>query len=209
MEEESKKTLLEEIKSDLDDLEHQLNLGTEEIKGAFEKKKKSFSSLVKKIQENLSEYEKTGSEKIKDLKAKASDLIDTLESDFDLSYTDYSENPHTFKTVVEDFEELVKKYYNEVEDKSKAAKDKTQQELKLKIEKFKHELDIQEAQLVKLSGHNPEEWEEWKQKKLDEVKSLKNKINEKMESSKQKAGKFNEEVAEAYRHLRSAFKKLK
>ncbi len=208
MEETPKKTILEEIKNDLDELEVQLNLGKKELQEAFEAKKKKFTSLIKQVQLNLDEYEKTGSEKVKELKDKAADLIDTLESNFDVSYTDYSDKPHSLKRVVEDFEKVVKDYYIEVEGKSKEATSKAKTEIKLGIEKFKHELEIQQAQLKQLKEKSSDEWESWKKTKQEEIGKLKEKINSAVDSSKEKAGKFNEELTEAYRHLKTAFKNL-
>ena len=209
MEEQSNKSLLDEIKSDLEELEVQLNLGKKEFKSAFEKKRKEFSATMQKFHSDLSEYEKKGSGKIQKLKEKSADLLDTLESNFDFSYTDYSEKPHNLKTALEDFEHGLKEYYKEVEGKSMEVKKIAGHEIDEGIGKFKKELEVQQAYLKHLTEKSKTEWEEWKQKKLEEVQDLKGKIEGKVASSKEKAGKFNEDVAEAYRHLRTAFKNLK
>ncbi|GEM_PF-2165097 len=206
MEEQSKESLLKKIKQELDDLEVQLNLGSKELKEAYENRKTRFSEMVKRIQDYLDESEKTGKEKIEELKKSSKELLDTLENDYDFSYTDYSEKSNDIKNALLNFEKSVKEYY----DKSglEAKKNQFEQELKQGIEKFKTELSVHQTQLKQLQENSNTEWEEWKKARLEDVEEMKQKLDQKLGGSKEKIDQFNKEISEAYQHLKSAFKKF-
>jgi len=209
MEDRSQKSILDKMKQELDDLELQLKLGSKELKDAYKLRKKKFTELIRDVHEYSMAVKKSGSEKLEEFRKNSKYLLDTLESDFDISYTDYEDKPHDLKKALNDFEKSLKNYFKELGDEAKVSQLKIEKDVKTGIEKFKSDLNVQRAHLKQLNEKSQSDWEEWKEKKLREVNDLKRKIDSKLGESKEKMGKFNEEVSEAFQHLKSAFKNLK
>lgn len=209
MSEHSKKSVLRALNKELEDLEAQIKLGSNELEGVYREKHDIFSSLVKKAHDYITELAKNSEENLSHLKKNSKYLLDTLDKDFDFSYTEFEDTRHDLKSALHEFEMSLDAYYKELGNEAKSAKEKFEAEMQSGIEHFKAELALQQSYLDHLKDASISEWEEWKSSKLDDLEQLKGKINLKINESKQKAGKFSEEVNEAYDHLLSAFEELK
>lgn len=197
----NKNPLLEEIKHELHELEAQVKSGRKELNKAYKSRNEKFSGLIKNVHNYISEVEKAGGEKARELESDSKYLLDTLESDFDFSYTDFEEKPQNLKSALHDFEVSLKNFYKELNEKTGYAKKKLENEWKANLKKLKSEI-----QNVKKSEEN---LEEWKVNRLEEMKSLKEKIDQRVHRSKDKIDQFNLELTEAYDHLKAALKNLK
>lgn len=201
MKEKSKKSLTDEIKAELDDLEEQLKQSSAEVKGSYQEKKKKIASLLKKYAHQL---EETGSERIGDVKKGSLELIDLLEADYDISYTDYEDEPGKISKAIDSLEEKINKIGSEAE----KLKGHIEEDVHHKLEKFKTELDIQKAHFKGTKDRAMVEYEEWKNSRLNDVGELKEKIEHGKEIAGEKMDSFSEELSKSYGHLKQAFKNL-
>lgn len=200
------KQSLQEIKQELDELEKRLNLGKQELKEAQKKHRRRFAALVKKVLNYVHELEHSTHEKFDDLKNNSKYLLDTLESDFNISYIDYNEKPQDLRHALEEFENSLKEYYKETGTEAKMKVNKLDKDLHAQIAKFKHEMEFYQVQYERAGKERIEDFNKWKQKRLKDVMQLKERIDVNLNSSKEKVGKYNEEISEAYKHLKTAFK---
>ena len=116
MEGETKKSIIEEITAELEDLESQLKKGGEEIKSTFKEKKAKIAALIRQY---ATEIEGLGHDKMDDLRDRTGDLLNLLESDFDFSYTDYEDDSHqiskeTLETKKAETGEKLDKFSDEI-----------------------------------------------------------------------------------------------
>jgi len=201
MEEKDKKSLLDEIKSELDDLEEQLKQSGEEVKGSYQQKKKKIANLLKEYAHQL---EEAGSERLGDVKKGSLELIDLLEADYDISYTDYDDESGKISKAIDSLEEKIKIIGSGAEKLKGHIEDDVHQ----KLEKFKTELDIQKAHFKGTKERALGEYEEWKNNRLKDVEELKEKLEQGKELAGEKMGGFSEELSKSYDHLKQAFKRL-
>lgn len=205
METKDKKSIIRDIKLELDDMENMLKKSGGEIKDAYHEKKQKFASLLREYAEQL---EASGSEKIHELRDSSLELVSMLEADYNLSYTEFDEHSHKLTRAIEKLEKKAKEIYNEVEENSIKTKAKIEGDFKKTMELFKTELDIQKAHFKGTKDRATQGFDEWKKARLVEIESMKKKLEEKKEEAGEKFEKFNEELSESFTHLKSAFKKL-
>lgn len=205
METHNKKSIISEIKSELDDLENHLKKGSEEFKELYKEKKQKLANLIKTY---ASEIEESGEDKIHDLKDSSKELLDLLEADYDLSYTDYENESHKISKAIDTFELKAKEIFNSMRSDVRQAQLKLKEELSQSLDKFKVELDIQKAHLKGTKDRASTEFDEWKEKRLKDIEGLKTNLEQKKEETEDKLEKFNEEISSSFDHLKKAFKKL-
>lgn len=209
MEAEEKKTFTDHLKSDLEELEVQLKLGGMELKKSYGTQKERFAGLVRKFHEYVNEIEHEGAEKVSGFKEKSRDLLDVLETDFDISYTDYSDKPQDVKAALLAFEESLKDLYNQLDEKTVSRRKKLETELRLGLDKFRNELAIQQKHLEHQKAKSMDEFDKWKENRLEEVQNLKKRIDERFKETGGKIDKLNEDLGEAYDHLKKAFRNFR
>lgn len=205
MEEKSKKTIIDELKSELEDMEGKLKKSGDEFKSYYADKKKKIAELIRKYAHEL---EESGEEKIHELKENTSDLLDLLEADYDLSYTDYENESHKIGKAIDKFESSAKNVIAKLKSKSAEAKNEIEQDLEKNLEKFKNELDIQKAHWKGTKERASNEFESWKKSRLEDIEKLKKELEVKKGEAGEKFGQFSEEISESFDHLKKAFKKL-
>ena len=199
MEEKDRISLIEEIKAELEELEKQLKQSGEDVKSTYQERKKKIAGILKQYTQQL---EASGSERLKEVKEDSKELIDLLEANYDISYTDYAEESGRISTAVDSLKEKIKKMGEEAEKlKGQISGDVTET-----LEKFKTELDIQKAHFKATKERTLKEYEEWKRNRLEEVTKLKEKLEKEMANSKLEA--FTDELSKSYDHLKQAFKNL-
>ncbi len=199
MEEKDSKSLIEEIKAELEELEEQLKQSGDDVKSTYQQKKKKIAEILKQYTKQL---EETGGERLKEVKEDSKELIDLLEADFNISYTDYAEESGKISNAVEALKEKIKKVGEEAE----KLKGQISEDISDTLEKFKTELDIQKAHFRATRERTLKEYEEWKKNRLKEVSILKEKLEKEMANSKLEG--FTDELSKSYEHLKQAFKNL-
>jgi hypothetical protein len=205
MEEKTKKSIIEELKSELEEMEGKLKKSGDEFKVLYREKKKKVADLIKKY---AHEVEESGEEKIHDFKESTTELLDLLESDYDLSYTDYETESHKISRAIDKFENQFKAFIERVAEKGKSTKAELEEDLNKTLEKFKTELDIQKAHWKGTKDRATSEYEEWKKGRLLDIEKLKKEIELKKDEAGVKFESFSEELSESVDHLKKAFKKL-
>ncbi len=205
MESKDKKSIINEMKQELDDMEVMLKKSGGELKDAYQEKKKKFASLLKAYAKQL---ETSGNEKIHELRDSSMELIDMLEADYNLSYTEFDEHSHKVTRAIEKLEKKAREVLSEVEENSTKAKARIEGDFKKNMELFKTELDIQKAHFKSTKERASQGFDEWKKARLVEIESMKKQLDQKKEVAEEKFEKFNEELSESFSHLKSAFKKL-
>ena len=205
MEEKNKKSIIEEITNELEDLEAQLKKGGEEVKSTFKEKKTKIAALIRQY---ASEIEGIGQEKMHDLRDRTEDLLNLLEADYDFSYTDYEDNSNKISKAIDRFEAKAKEMYESLGNEAQSAKKKIKEELNDKLGKFRTELDIQKAHFKATKDRTASEFEDWKEHRLKDIEELKITLEKKKSETGEKLEKFSEELSTSYHHLRQAFKNL-
>ncbi len=205
MEEKEKKSLLSEVKSELDDLENQLKISGEEFKKTYREKKTRLATILKNYVEEL---EHSGSEKIKELKESSEELIELLEADYDISYSEYDSESNKISSALHAFEIKAKTLYDGVSSETSKTLDKVQKDLKESLAKFNTEMDIQAAHFKATKDRATDEFEAWKGKRLKDIESLKEKLSVYKDSAEEKVEGFGEEMQESFKHIKKAFKNL-
>lgn len=205
MEEKSKKSIIEELKSELEELEAQLKKSGDEFKDNYKEKKNKIAALIK---EYASEIEETGEVKIHDLKESSEELLNLLEADYDISYTEYENESHKISKAIDKFELKAKEIFESLTSEAKQAKVAVEEELNKNLEKFKTELDIQSAHIKGTKDRAASEYKEWKEKRLNDIEGLKKELEQRKEETEDKLEKFSEEISTSYSHLKKAFKNL-
>jgi len=205
MEEQTKKSVIEELKSELEEMEDKLKKSGDEFKDYYKLKKKKIADVLKKY---LHEVEESGEERFHEFKERTSELIDLLESDYDLSYTDYENESHKISRAIDRFEEQLKSVLQNLSEKGKSTKTELEIDLQKNLEKFKTELDIQKAHWKGTKDRAKSEYDEWKKNRLRDIEKLKKEVDEKKGDAEIKFDNFKEELSESYDHLKKAFKKL-
>lgn len=205
----SKKSVLQEVNKELEELEALILKGAKELEGLYLEKREAFSMLVKKAHDYITELERNSEEKLQHLKKNSQYLVDTLDKDFDFSYTEYDDARHDLKSALHDFEASLEGYYKALGDEAMAARQKFEAEMRRGIDHIKADLTLQKSYLDHIKDTSVSEWEEWMLSKQADLNTLKGKIDAAISDSKQKVGKFNEEIHEAYDHLMLAFDELK
>jgi len=205
METKNKKSIIEELKSELTDLEKQLEKTSDGMKENYKKRKKHIASLIKKY---AREIEETGEEKIHELKESSDELLDLLEADYDLSYTDFENNSHKISKAIDKYELILKGKIKELSTETTQVKNRLEVEINKNLDKFRTELDIQKAHFKGTKERAVSEFEEWKENRLKDVDNLKKELDQKKQETEVKFEKFSEEITVSYDHLKKAFKKL-
>ena len=205
METHNKKSIISEIKSELDDLENHLKKGSEEFKEFYKQKKQKLANLIKTY---ASEIEESGEDKIHELKNSSEELLNLLEADYDLSYTEYEGESHKISKAIDKFELKAKEIFNNMKTDARQAQLKLKEELNLNLNKFKTELDIQKAHLKGTKDRATSEFDEWKEKRLKDIEGLKTDLEQKKEETGDKFDKFSDEISSSFDHLKKAFKNL-
>lgn len=205
MEEKDKKSIIDEIRMELDDLEVQLKKSGKEFKETYAEKKTKIAGLIKNY---ASKIEGVGEEKMHDLKNSTDELLDLLEADYNISYTDYEANSHKISSAIDRFESKTKEMLDNLNSEAKQAGQKLNEELSKNLDKFRMELDIQMAHFKGTKDRAANEFETWKEKRLNDIEKLKTDLEGKKEETEDKLEKFSDEIATSYSHLRQAFKNL-
>lgn len=209
MKEFSKQSVLQDINKELEELEARILKGANELEGLYLEKRETFAKLVKKAHDYVHELEKNNEDKLHHLKKNSQYLVDTLDKDFDFSYTEFEDARHDVKSALHDFESSLDAYYKALGDEAMAARQKFENEMNQSIDHIKADLTLQKSYLDHIEDTSISDWEEWKLNKLVDVNNLKEKIDAALSDSKHKVGKFNEEIDEAYDHLMLALDELK
>jgi hypothetical protein len=205
MKDKTKKSIIEELKAELEDMEGRLKKSGDEFKVLYKEKKKKVAALIRQY---AHEMEESGEEKIHELKESSGELLDLLESDYDISYTDYENESHKISRAIDKFENELKAFVGRVAKKGKSTKEELEEDLSKNLEKFKTELDIQKAHWKSTGSRAMSEYEEWKTGRLQDIAKLKKELELKKDEAEVKFESFSEELSESVDHLKKAFKKL-
>jgi ElaB/YqjD/DUF883 family membrane-anchored ribosome-binding protein len=201
MEEKDKKSLINEIKAELDDLEQQLKQSGDEVKTTYQKKKKKIADLLKSY---TSQLEEAGSDRLSEIKEDSLELISLLEADYDISYTDYDTESGKISNAIDSLEKKIKTLGSE----AGKVKGQLEDDLKRTLGKFKTELDIQKAHFKGTKERAMNEYEDWKINRLKEMGELKEKLEQGKEVAEEKLDSFTAELSKSYDHFKQAFKNL-
>jgi hypothetical protein len=205
MEEKERNHIIEDLKGELEDLEDRLKKSGADMKQAYEEKKKKMAEILRIYANDM---EKSGQERFGELKGKASELIDLLEADYNVSYSEYEEEPHKISKALEDFEKKAKEVIEEIESGSMRLKEGVEKDLKQSLEKFRTELDIQKAHFKATRDRASGEYEVWKTKRLKDIEELKARLSTQKEDAEDRMEGFRDEMFASLKHLRGAFRKL-
>ncbi len=205
METANKKNILNDLKAELDELEEKVKKSGGEFKEHYRVKKQKIAALVKKY---AHEMEQTGEEKIGEWKESSQELLDLLEADYDLSYTEFETESHKISKALDDYEARAKVFFAHLSKEAKKNTGKIEAEMKENLEKFRTEMDIQKAHFKGTAERMKSEYESWKANRLKDIESLKKQVDQRKDEAEDKLEAFSGELSESFDHLKKALKKL-
>jgi len=205
MEKTNKKGIIDEIRSELNEIEDKLQKGGEEFKENYREKKEKIALLIRKYAQ---EIEQTGEEKVHKIKESSQELLDLLERDYNLSYTEYENESHKISRALDAYEIQIKDFFTNLSMEAKKKTGKIEEEMKLNIGKIRTEMDIQNAHFKGTADRMKVEYEAWKTNRLKEIDALKKELELKKDIAEDKLEEFSAELTESFDHLKKAFKKL-
>ena len=195
----------ERIKKEIEELESLLKKNSEEVKVEFQQQKSRVTDKIKTFGDQL---ENASQEQLQSLKDSTTELLDLLDADFDLSYTDFDDSSGKLSSAIEKYESKAKEAVASLSDEASQAKAKISAELHESLNKFKMEMDIQKAHLKGTKDRASSELDYWKEKRLAELRRLKEELEGKKEAAGEKLDQFSDELSTSFDHLKKAFKKL-
>jgi CII-binding regulator of phage lambda lysogenization HflD len=199
---------IEKIKAELEELELQLNLGMKDAKDQFFDQKKKVIELLEESETFLKQMEEQGDSNFSKLKHQASDLLEILEADYDISYTEFEDKPAKLSSTLEDMRHQLDKYTHKLDEQGHKMKEKLEVKFANTLGKLEARIAVQRKRLAHKQEKSHEEFDQWKDTLLSDVKSLRHKIETRAEKSGKKYEGFSEEITEAYDHLKKAISKL-
>ncbi len=205
MEKTNKKSIIDEMRAELNDIEAKLQKGGEEFKANYREKKEKIAMLVRKYAQ---EIEQTGEEKVHKIKESSQELLDLLERDYNLSYTEYENESYKISHALDAYEVQIKDFFTNLSIEAKKRTGKIEEEMKLNIGKVRTEMDIQNAHFKGTADRMKAEYEAWKTNRLIEIDALKKELELKKDLAEDKLEEFSAELTESFDHLKKAFKKL-
>ena len=164
-----KKSIIDEAKVELEELEALLKKDGKEFKDAYKEKKHKLVGIIKKY---IEELEDSGEEKLLHIIESSDELLDLLEADYDLSYTEYENESHKISKAIDTFENKVKELYGSLSVEAKHTKSILEEELSKNLDKFKTEMDIQKAHFKGTKERALSEFESWKENRLKEIDKM-------------------------------------
>ncbi len=205
METANKKNIFGDLKAELDELEEKVKKSGGEFREQYKIKKQKIAALIKKY---AHEIEQTGEEKVDELKESSQELLDLLEADYDLSYTEFETESHKISKALDDYEARAKVFFAHLSKEAKRTTGKIEEEMKENLDKFRTEMDIQKAHFKGTADRMKSEYEEWKVNRLKDIASLKKQLDQRKDQAEDKLEAFSGELSESFDHLKKALKKL-
>lgn len=181
--------------SEIDELRVQLALGKAEARDLYENAKKKFNHLLHEVSLEIAELKED-----KDVLI----LLNTLES----LKVQLALGKAETKQLFEEQYEKIKLSLHEFETEFRKNKqvEENYAKLHLEIEKFKIKLELLHLHYKLLKVKTGFQFEDKKKEMFSKLAAIKDKMLAKEKEGKQKWNHFQEELGEAYEHLRSAFR---
>jgi len=205
MENANKKNIISDLKAELDELEEKVKKSGDDFKQHYRLKKQKIAALIKKYAQ---EIEQTGEEKIDELKESSQELLDLLEADYDLSYTEFETESHKISKALDKYEARAKVFFGHLSKEAKKTTGKIEVDMKENLDKFRTEMDIQKAHFKGTAERMKSEYESWKAGRLKDIESLKKQLDQRKDQAEDKLEAFSGELSESFDHLKKALKKL-
>jgi len=181
---------------EMEELRVQVALGKAEAKDLYEENKKKFNNIIHEAKNDLNAFKNKTASEVLTLRV----FLETLQVQLALGKAETKE-------AFEEQRKKISKALNELEGLIKTNETTSEYYTKLlgEVEKFKIKLEIIKLryELKKLGAG--EEFEERKADFLNKLKSFKTNIFAKTEKQKDKVMHFQDEIKEAYGHLKKAF----
>ena len=202
---QEKKSIVDEIKSELEEMEEKLKKSGEDFRQHYLEKKHKVAALIRKFAHNL---EAAGEEKLHDLKTSSEELLDLLEADYDLSYSEFESESHKISKALDSFETNMKDALENLGEGTKKAKGKVEEDIQSALSIFRTERDIQKAHFKGTADRAMAQYDSWKKSRLEDIQSLKAELEVKKSEAGEKLEAFSEELSVSFDHLKKAFSKL-
>ncbi|MDX1667533.1 MAG: hypothetical protein R3350_09900 [Saprospiraceae bacterium] len=186
----------QQLKTAVDELEVQLNLGKKEAEKVFEREKSRLSEFIKEQREKM---DKAG-DLAEDKRNELVDRFEKLESKLE-------EKTEDSKEKFDDYKKEVMDRIHELEGSLQDAEKDFDTAFRKQLLKFKGTLDAYRVQVALASMEAREEVEEKRQELRTKVSEIKQKLQNR-EEAEDRVKQFTKEMQESFNHMKRAFTDL-
>lgn len=207
MKNDDKLSFFDRIKGELEYVEMKLSLGAKELEAEFDQQKTRFRSLLEDAKVQIQDLEKIGEDKIKEATAQFDSLIDLLDADPTLSYSEFEDSPKKVSDAIHQVDENFHLLLESAE--SEEAREKLKEHFNKAKDEFIITLQLQQKALEHKRDDSLADFEKWKEELKQEVGSLRQKAEAVKDEASEKIDAFRQELGQAVEHLKAAFTKLR
>lgn len=203
MNQEEIKEKLNDWKGQIEHLNVQLHLGTSEAKEEFEKQKKKLGIWIDETKLKLSDLENEGMENATALKSSLEDL--RVQTALGKAETEdaLKEQRKNLSLGIQEFQRKADIFHNASEIKIREFAEYTSNQL----DDFQTTFDLFRLHFHLGKSDFEEEWKDKKREISNKIHDLKSKLEQKSEETSENWDDFSSEMSEAWKHVKSAFKK--
>jgi hypothetical protein len=182
----------------VDQLQVQVDKGTEEVKEEFENQKKNLSAWLDTLREKMDEAKEIGGEKAQQVKIKWEEL--RVQAALAKAETE-DEVEAQQKNIALGIHEL-KHEFSQVREASKEKIEDVKEDVEDKLEDYQTRFDLFRLQMHLGKAEKEEEWEEKKGKLNERLSQLKSRLQEKREDIGDNWEEFHKDISDRLSQIR-------
>jgi len=203
---EEKQGFFDRVKKEVHLIEETLQLNVEEVKAKYTEERAQLKTWLDGAREQLKGMEKRGEAAVQQIEDEATHIINLLDADDELSYTEHDNTPHKLTEAIEKFELNVQNVLRSAEHLSEEAKEQLNAEYQEKLHQFKTQIALKKAFFESNAAKGEEVYQQWKDSMKQEVEQLKEKVNEGTKVAEEQVGHLAEEMKGALDEFKKVFK---
>ncbi len=196
----------ERVKKEIHIIEETLKMSTDEVKAQYAEQRTHLRSWLEEARGQLKTIEKRGEAAMQQIEEEAAFIVDLLDADTELSYTEYEQTPHKLTDALEKFEHHVQNVIRSADHLTDEAREQLQAEYQEKLHQFKTQIAMKKAFFESNAAQGEAAFSQWKTDMGKEVDRLKEKVDSSRHTAEARVEHFAEEMKSALSHFKKAFK---
>jgi hypothetical protein len=188
---------LQKFDQELEDLEIQLNLGSQEVIDAYERQKEAFKGFVHETRESVDHM---GSEQASKFKGK----LEALQVQLALGRAESRDAYEAQKKKLDEAMQEAAQEYEKLKEETEEDMNEFSAGFKTGVERFQTRLDIMRVKFHLGAADARDEWEEKQKEMKEKFGEMRQQMKKRQTENEQKWDDFSEEVTESYTKFKSA-----
>ncbi len=194
---------LQHWKSELEELNVQLRLGRAEAEDAYEKQKKRFAAWLANAREQLDELEDKSEDYVENLKDRLEKLSNQIVNSEPTDAEGYQRHHHEMGAALSEAESKLA----EAREKGSDAAKEVSHDVQDTLTSIRTQLDLFWLKFNLGKADARDEMEDQRKQASHRIQELKHKLDEWEDAAEDRWENFREEMGEAFRHIRQAFRR--